>query len=87
MLFNGQVPVFDSGIVLRGIAPIGSRCNIYAGDGLRVVGHVGEILRMLEVTGVDLNTRAERPLASLSPMERLERLEAENAQLRANAAR
>jgi len=82
---NGTVPIFDVGVILRGAGmnSVGSRCTIKNTEGLRVVGHVGELVRLLEATGIDLNARPEKPLSSLNPMERLERLERENAQLKA----
>ena len=83
----GRIPVFDVGTVMRGRGPVCSRGKIRAGDGLRVVSHIGELVRLLEQTGVDLSTPAERPLSSLTQAERLERLEAENAKLRASAAK
>jgi hypothetical protein len=86
---DGQFPVgvFDKGIILRGTAPVGSRCMIQNGDGFRVVSHVGELVRLLEATGIDLITPAERPLSRLSPEERIARLEQENARLQASAAK
>ncbi len=85
---NNQVGIFDLGIVLRGPqAPVGANCRIKRGQGMRVVSSIGEVLRMLEQTKVDLSTRAEKPLTSLTTDERIERLERENAKLRANAAR
>ena len=81
-----RIAVFDVGISLRGKLPVCTRGTIKDGEGLRVVSHIGELVRLLEQTGVDLDTPAERPLASLTPAERLERLERENANLRASAA-
>jgi len=59
---DGQcsVGVFDKGIILRGTSSVGSPCMIRSGDGLRVVSHVAEILRLLEEIGVDLSAPAER---------------------------
>jgi hypothetical protein len=79
---SGIVPVFDSGVVLRGKRPTGERIRMLSIENVRVAGHLSEALRLLEQSGVDLTTRPER---SLTPLERIERLEQENAQLRTNA--
>jgi len=85
---NGVVPTFDGGVVVRSkVAAVGSYARIPTAQGKRVAGHISEVLRLLENSGADLTTPAERPLNSLSPMERIERLERENAQLRAGAAK
>jgi len=86
MRSDGRVPIFDSGIVLRGDLRVGSQCVIPINEGVRVVGNAGELVRLLEGTGVDLTTRPERPLSSLSPAERIERLERENAELKSRKA-
>jgi hypothetical protein len=85
---NNNIFLFDIGIILRGSqqGAVGAKCHIKTTEGLRVVGHVGELVRMLEESGVDLSP-AERPTGTMSPLERIERLERENATLRANAAK
>lgn len=72
---SGNVQVFDAGIVLRGNKPLGSPHTIKADAGLRVASSVGEVLRLLEQTGVDLTTRPEKPVSQLNALERIERLE------------
>jgi hypothetical protein len=71
----GRISMFDSGLILRGSKPLFSRGSIKSGEGLRIIGHIKELVTLLEQTGADLTTPAERPLASLTPAERLERIE------------
>jgi hypothetical protein len=82
---NGQVKTYDEGVVL-GPENSGAKTRILFGQGLRTVSHAREALRLLEQSGVDLKTKAERPLSSLTVEERLAKVEADNAKLRAQLA-
>jgi hypothetical protein len=79
---NGQIQTYSESIVL-GPENTGARFRILFGKGLRVVSSAREVLRLLEQSGVDLKTKAERPNSSLSLEERVEKLERENTNLRA----
>src|SRR5258708_2554568 len=78
----GVVPVYDFGIVLRGTTnqPCdGIRILYPSSENVRVVAEVETLVRLLEQSGVDVITRPEKPLSSLTQAERLERLERVNA--------
>ena len=82
---NGRLQTYSEGLVL-GPQNTGVRLRVLFGKGLRVVSSAREIIRLLEQSGADLKTPAERPTESLSFEERLEKLEAENATLRSQVA-
>jgi hypothetical protein len=84
MLPNGSVPVFDGGIVLRGISaePTSFHRIRKGGDNaepVRIVCTMADLINLAESSGLDLKTSAAPPL---TPLERLEQLERENAQLK-----
>ena len=78
---NGQTKTYDEGVVL-GPENVGARFRILYGRGFRVASSAREVPHLLERSGVDLKTKAERPIQSMSLEERLERLEREKAALR-----
>ena len=72
---NGSVPIYDEGILLRG--SVGRKVHINYDEPTRVVSHVRDVLKLLEASGADLQTRPEKPIESLDPIERLARAESE----------
>ena len=72
---SGQIATHDAGVVLGGTAPLCTRGTIKSADAVRIVGHIREVVRHWEQTGVDLTAQPEKPLSQLNPLERIERLE------------
>jgi hypothetical protein len=75
---DGRVPTYDFGIVLRGTTaePLsGTKIPYPRSNSVRVIMHTSEALQKLESLGVDFRTLPEKPLADLTPLERIERLE------------
>jgi hypothetical protein len=76
-----RVPVYDSGILLRGEGRMGARYNIKWPDPVRIVSNVAEIIQLIQKS-TDLTIKPERPVEQLDPIERIARLEKELAALR-----
>jgi hypothetical protein len=66
---QGRIHTYHTGTVLRsGTNPVGSK---FAGQTLRVVCHIEDLLRIGEKVGLDLATPAEVPDSQLSEVELL----------------